>query len=128
MEKWNEMIQESFIKGTKLPKEIVAINENHEAIRRALDALRLAEDNIWRFKNILSCVYRDYNEAKNTLNITELRNLDATAKLRNEIIDSNFELTLNWLSAKEEGETDEQIKERVTDMFKLPYKKYIWNY
>jgi len=122
MEKWKEMIQESFIKWTNLPKEILETEENHTKILEALDTFRASIDNLNKFKNALVDVANQYNTAKASLAIESLRKLNSEAELRNKIIDDNFDTTLNWLASKKEGETEDQIKTRLVNSFKLPIK------
>jgi hypothetical protein len=102
MKTWNEVVTESYINGTKLSKEVVDTENNSEKITLALDSLRKVIDNLNEFRNILIKTKDSYEEAKNKLDIKTLTSLNSEAKKRNAIIDDNFELTLNALSAKRE--------------------------
>ena len=120
MEKWNEIIQASFINWTKLPKEVVKTEENHTKILEALNAFRVAATNLNTFKNVLAKIADDYSAAKEVLDIKSLKGLNDEADVRNKIIDSNFEMTLNGLSVKKEWETKEEMEERLEKELKLP--------
>ena len=123
MTKWDEMIQAAFVNGTKLPNEVRATNLNCKKLEEALDASRKSADNLNTFKNTLIAVINEYTRAKEIMDIDTLRKLNNEGKIRNSEIDKSFEVTLNWLSASIEGETEEEAEKRIIKAFKLPIIK-----
>lgn len=120
---WNEMEIQAFINGTKLPKEIQEINENHTFLINTCKELENIENMISNFKYALSSVRDKFNSAKSEMNISGLKKLNAEMPDLKEIIDYNFDLTLNGLTVKQEWETEEKQKERLNKLFKLPLNK-----
>ena len=124
MSKWSDMINEGFLNGTKLSKEVIETKANSKKIIEALNSLRKVSDNLNAFKNALIEVGAKYEKATcETIDIELLRELNSEAKARNRFIDSSFEMTLNWLSVKKEWETEEVMEKRLAWVFKLPVVK-----
>lgn len=123
MKTWKEMLQESLLLGTKLSKEVIETEDNFKKIYEAITSLKQVADNISHLRTSLTEVANNYNYAKDSIDIVALRKLNSEASFRNKIIDTNFEMTLNALSMKNEWETDKETKERLIKTFSIPLIK-----
>lgn len=123
MSKWNEMETQAFLNGKKLPKEIQETNDNHEFLRDAATALYKAELVVNELKNKITNRVMNYENSKDAMCTTSLKNLNQEMPIIKKLLDTAFDTTLNGLIAKEEWETEAQMKERLEKDFKLPLKK-----
>lgn len=120
MQTWNEIVASSFINGTELSEEVVNTEANSKKIKEALKAVAIVIKNLDTFKNVLMSYDAKYEKAKNPIDIEELKKLNAEAELRNKLIDNNFDMSLNALSAKKEWETEKQAAKRLKETLELP--------